>query len=176
MAVRERVFKAHPQFLDPLVSHLSFDDDILVFFDGSKFYVAGILSVLRTFQGVSGLALNLKKSFLFLDGNNVALSRTMARSYGLDQGSLPVKYLGLPLMPHKFRPQDYQPLIDKVKARIFSWTLRHLSFAGRLQLIQSVLFSIINFWASVFPLPKRVFRRFGEYLQCFLIEWCFVFS
>lgn len=39
-------------------------------------------------------------------------------------------------------------------ARISSWTVKHLSFAERLQLIQSVLFSIINFWTSVFLLPK----------------------
>lgn len=55
---------------------------------------------------------------------------------------------------NKLRAQDYQPLIDKVRSRICSWTTRPLSFAGRLQ---SVIFSIINFWSASFPLPKKCF-------------------
>lgn len=57
-------------------------------------------------------------------------------------------------MPHRLRPQDYQPLIDRVRKKITSWTVRNLSFAGRLVLIQSVLYGMFNFWASIFTLPK----------------------
>ncbi|WZZ53043.1 hypothetical protein YC2023_053150 [Brassica napus] len=34
------------------------------------------------------------------------------------------------------------------------WTVRHLSFAGRLQLLKSVIHSIINLREAVFPLPN----------------------
>lgn len=95
--------------LDPLITHLSFVDDVLIFFDGSEDSLVGILDGLRSFQRVSGLALNLRKYFLFIDGNNLELSRSMAERFGLVQVSLPVRYLGLSLMPHKLRPQDYQP-------------------------------------------------------------------
>lgn len=111
---------------------------------------------MRSFQSVSGLALNLRKSCLFVDGNNLVQARELADRHGLTQGSLPVKYLGLPLMPHKLGPQDYQPLTDKVRDRISFWMVRHLSFSRQLQLIQSVLFSIINFWAAVFFLFQKV--------------------
>ncbi|CAA7026437.1 unnamed protein product [Microthlaspi erraticum] len=64
--------------------------------------------------------------------------------------------------------QDYQPLIDRVIARISSWPVKRLSFAGRLQLIQSVLSSIINFWAAVFPLPARCIERLEQICNAFL--------
>lgn len=81
-------------------------------------------------------------------------SRELASRFGISQGSLPVKYLGLPILPHKLRPIDYQPLLDKVRGRMSGWTVRHLSFAGRLQLLKSVIHSIINLREAVFPLPN----------------------
>ena len=143
-------FIPHLKALDPLVTHLSFADDMLILFNGSQSSLGAILDVLSSFQEASGLGLNLSKSCLFLDGGNLSTSKAMADSFGLSVSSLPIKYLGLPLLPHKLRPEDYQPLIDNVTARISSWTNRYLSFAGRLQLIQSVLNSIFNFWASVY--------------------------
>lgn len=126
------------------------------------------MNILSEFQSASGLALNMRKSCLFLDENNQNSRRDSAGRFGLLQGSLPVMYLGLPLMPHKLRPQDYQPLIDKVLSRIASWIVKHLSFAVRLQLIQSVLFSIVNFWSSIFPLPKSCLERLESICNAFL--------
>lgn len=45
----------------------------------------------------------------------------------------------------KLSSRDWKPLIDKISARIHSQSARRLSFAGRLQLIQSVLYSIQAF-------------------------------
>lgn len=155
-AARRNQFSHHPECSDPLVTHLSFADDFLIFFDGSERSVVGIIEVLRSFSYASGLQLNLEKSELFLDGNNTQLSATLATRFGIVNGSLPVSYLGLPLLPHKMRPKDDQPLLDTVYKRINFWTVRHLSFVGRLQLIQSVLYKLISFWIFVFPLPKSV--------------------
>ena len=50
------------------------------------------------------------------------------------------KYLGVPLISTRLSHIDCQPLLDKIIARTQSWTSRSLSFAGRLQLISSVLY------------------------------------
>ncbi|CAA7028586.1 unnamed protein product [Microthlaspi erraticum] len=97
----------HPLCDDPLITHLSFANDVLIFFDGSEDSLRHILQVLSRFKHFSGLALSLRKSCLFLDGNNVDLARHLASLVGLQHGSLPLSYLGLPLMPHKLRQQDY---------------------------------------------------------------------
>ena len=168
IAVREGKFGAHPSCLDPLVTHLSFADDLLIFFDGTSNSLRGILTVLRDFQKSTGLALNLRKTCVFVNGENSEASASLASEFGITMGSLPVKYLGLPLIPHKARRTDYQPLLDKIRSRVTSWQARHLSFAGRLQLIQSVLYNIIGFWASAFPLSKGCVEDLEKMLNAFL--------
>lgn len=167
-AAQSRQFGIHHWCSYPLITHLSFADDMLIFFDGSTASLGVIIQLLNEFHSGSGLCLNLAKTGLFVDGANHTVSREMAASFGLSQGSLPVRYLGLPLMPHKLRPHDYQPLIDRVTKKIKSWTLRNLSFAGRLQLIQSVLYGMFNFWASVFPLPKGCIEAIERLCNAFL--------
>lgn len=45
--------------------------------------------------------------------------------------------------------QDFRPLIDRITARMSSWMSKNLSFAGRLQLLQSVLYNIQFFWVGM---------------------------
>lgn len=60
------------------------------------------------------------------------------------------------------------PLIEKIRARISSWTARHLSFAGRLQLISSVIHSLTNFWISAFRLPSACLKEIDRLCSAFL--------
>jgi hypothetical protein len=84
--------------------------------------------------------------------------------------SLPVRYLGVPLITKRLSALDCDALVAKVAGRIDSWLVRHLSFPGRLQLITSVLFSLQVFWARVFMIPKRAIRllehKFNRFLGC----------
>lgn len=93
----EHVFKPHPLCYAPLVTHLNFADDLLIFFYGSEDSLTGILSILEDFRKVSGLGINKDKSFLFLDGGDLTDSRQICDSHGISQGSFPVLYLGVSL-------------------------------------------------------------------------------
>jgi hypothetical protein len=86
------------------------------------------------------------------------------------EGRLPVRYLGVPLITKRLSTADCEGLLAKFTARIDSWCVKHLSFAGRLQLISFVLFSLQVFWARVFILPKKVIRLLEQKLNRFL--WC----
>ena len=81
---------------------------------------------------------------------------------GLKSGTLSVRYLGVPLVTRRLSHKDYSPMIDKIAAKINCWSAKLLSYAGRLQLIQSVLYSIQNFWCRHFILPKRVLKRVNQ--------------
>ncbi|KAL0324573.1 UNVERIFIED_CONTAM: hypothetical protein Scaly_2424400 [Sesamum calycinum] len=54
-----------------------------------------------------------------------------------------------------------EPLINKLDARLAGWNHQNLSYAGRVQLIKSVLSTLHTYWASVFILPKGFGRIFG---------------
>lgn len=150
----DNMFRLHPRCHAPLVTHLSFADDVLVFFDGSEESLRGILGIMEDFKNISGLYMNRQKTELLIDGGSNIRCRELAERVGITQGSLPVKYLGVPLSSRKMKRTDFQPLLDKVSTRFRSWTIRHLSFAGRLVLVKTVIFAIITFWASIFILPQ----------------------
>jgi hypothetical protein len=86
------------------------------------------------------------------------------------EGTLPVRYLGVPLISKRLSKADCEGLVAKFTSRMDSWCAKHLSFAGRLQLISSVLFSLQVFWSNVFILPKAVTRLLEQKLNSFL--WC----
>ena len=92
----------------------------------------------------------------------------MREVFNFQVGELPVRYLGVPLISTKLTDVHCKPLVDRITARVASWTARFLSFARRLQLIQSILCSIHSFWNSLFVLPKKVIRQVEQILRRFL--------
>lgn len=58
------------------------------------------------------------------------------------EGSLPTKYLGVPLIAKRLSVHDCQILIDKIKNRTDDWKCKSLSHAGRLLLIAVFLESM----------------------------------
>ncbi|KAL2223813.1 UNVERIFIED_CONTAM: hypothetical protein Sindi_3063800, partial [Sesamum indicum] len=65
---------------------------------------------------------------------------------------------------------DCQPLISKIDARINGWEGISLSYAGRVQIIKSVLSALSLYWASAFILPKKVISEIGEEVEDFPME------
>lgn len=83
-------------------------------------------------------------------------------------GSSPVRYLGVPLSSKKLTIDQCAPLINKITARIQTWTARMLSYSGRLQLIRAVLMGMQAFWTQLFILPQRIIKRIEAICRSFL--------
>lgn len=79
-----------------------------------------------------------------------------------------MQYLGLPLITKGLTSVDYLPLTEQLKRRIVSWTTRFLSFAGRFNLISSILWSLCNFWLAAFRLPRECIREIDKLCSTFL--------
>lgn len=167
-AALNRQIGYHPYCQNLKLTHLCFADDLLVFSDGKKQSIEGILKIFKDFAEVSGLRISLEKSTLFMAGVSVRFQEHIMEQYPFDKGSLPVRYLGLPLLTKRMTVTDYTPLLEKIRARITSWTTRYLSFAGRLQLIGSVIHSLTNFWISAFRLPKACIQEIDKLCAAFL--------
>ncbi|KAG7548101.1 Ribonuclease H domain [Arabidopsis suecica] len=96
------------------------------------------------------------------------VKQEIAAKFPFEVGQLPVRYLGLPLVTKRLTAADYVPLLEQIKKRIASWTSRFLSFAGRLNLISSVLGSICNFWLAAFRLLRQCIREIDKLCSAFL--------
>ena len=138
-AAEAQQFDYHPQCREVKLTHLSFADDILVFTDGTSRSLLGVLQVMDQFARISGLHINASKSSIFSSGQTVTPMLNEAERLGIKAGKLPVRYLGMPLTTKALSKQEYEPLIDQVRGRMLAWRNKCLSYAGRLQLIKSVI-------------------------------------
>ncbi|KAL2235669.1 UNVERIFIED_CONTAM: hypothetical protein Sindi_1299100 [Sesamum indicum] len=87
---------------------------------------------------------------------------------GFQEGHLPMRYLGIPLLSSRLSIADCQPLLLKIDARIKGWEGISLSYAGRVQIIKSVLSAMSIYWASAFILPKAIIKQIEKRLRNFL--------
>ncbi|XP_039042458.1 uncharacterized protein LOC120181379 [Hibiscus syriacus] len=85
--------------------------------------VTGVLSVLDQFHQISGLKLNSSKSELFATGIPLSMIDNIKRIYGFKIGSLPVKYLGIPLVSRNLTEKDCEALLTKMKQRLQLWKI-----------------------------------------------------
>lgn len=167
-ALVERRFKVHLGCKKLSLTHLCFADDLMVFIEGSRESVQGALSVFDEFEVWSGLSISVEKSTIFMAGVSVEEKRSILTNFKFAEGELPVRYLGLPLMTQAMRKQDYYPLLEHVRSKISTWTCRFLSYAGRLQLLNSVLISIVNLWIAVFRVPCSCIKEVEKICSAFL--------
>ncbi|GKC18082.1 RNA-directed DNA polymerase, eukaryota, reverse transcriptase zinc-binding domain protein [Tanacetum coccineum] len=150
------------------ITYLCFADDLLVLCHGDINSVKVIKKALEKFSNVTGLYPNLGKSTIFCGSMDRGKIESILDILPFKRGKLPIKYLGVPLVAKKIGVQDCKSLIDKVKAKIHDWKNKSLSYAGRAQLIASVLASIQVYWASVFKLPKFVNKDIERIFKTFL--------
>ncbi|CAN1132905.1 LINE-1 retrotransposable element ORF2 protein [Linum perenne] len=159
----------HPRCKKLKIRHVCFADDLLIFTNGSVQGVSAIHQVLHSFYLLTGLKVNPSKTELFC---SVSVPRPvinqMVTISGFKEGSLPVKYLGVPLITGSLKDVDCKILVDKITDRIQSWRSNCLSYAGRVQLIESVLYSMCYYWMNVFLLPKKVIKAVQQICAKFL--------
>ena len=165
-AASEKQFNFHPRCSPLSLTRLCFADDLMVFVEGSKASIEGALAVFEEFAVWSGLKISIEKSTIYMAGVAEEEKRRILLNFPLAEGTLPVRYLGLPLMTQVMRKQDYQPLVEKIRGRINTWTSRYLSYAGRLQLVKVVIVLLIS-GQQLFDYLANVSKKLSNFAQLF---------
>nr|XP_043639204.1 uncharacterized protein LOC122610272 [Erigeron canadensis] len=137
-------FTYHPQSEELDIINLCFADDLIIFLHADVKSATVVMKALDEFKATSGLAPSLPK------------------------GKLPVKYLGVPLVSTRLIYSDCRELVERVQDRISDCKNKFLSFAGHLQLVQSVLSSMHVYWSTMFMLPSRIIQEIEHLLRGFL--------
>ena len=128
-----------------VVSYLLFADDILILCDADLILHMIFHIILIWFEVVSSLKINLGKLELVPMGvvHNFGL---LLNVLGCKQGTLPMKYLGLPL-GDKFKEKTIWNLImEKIERRLAGWKHLSLSKRGRVTLIKSTLSNLPTYF------------------------------
>ncbi|XP_022008470.1 uncharacterized protein LOC110907832 [Helianthus annuus] len=161
-------FKYHWRCEKVGLTHLCFADDLFIFCGPDLGTIDTIKGAVNEFSGVSGLIPNMHKSEIFFGNVEEGLKSVILNELPFKVGLFPMKYLGIPLSSKRLYQSDCKVLIDKVKNRISDWKVKFLSYAGRVQLIKSVLSSLTIYWSSLFILPCNVAEDIERLIRGFL--------
>ncbi|XP_060179901.1 uncharacterized protein LOC132609768 [Lycium barbarum] len=120
------------------------------------------------FSAASRLQANIDKSSIYMTGVKEPFKQQLLQTLSFCEGSLPFKYLGVPLSSKKLTIAQCLPFVGKITEKMKCWYARLLSYASRLQLIKSVIFGVQIYWAQIFILPKRIMKMIDSICRPFL--------
>ncbi|KAL5775011.1 hypothetical protein ACOSP7_012568 [Xanthoceras sorbifolium] len=145
----------------PLVSHLFFADDSIVFCRASVQNCEKLKQILNVYEKASGQRINLQKSNITFSPNVEAdRSASILNCLGLANAQAHDKYLGLPTMVGKNKRKTFSDIKERVWHKIRGWKGNLFSMGGIFQL-PSVLCNelcsmIMGFWWGASDGHKKI--------------------
>jgi len=168
LASQQEGFRFHPKCSVQGITHLAFADDVLLLSRGDSPSILCLLHQLTLFGRISGLDINPQKSFIFFLGVRSDNKQSILTLSGFREGHFPFTYLGVPLSPHRLLASQFSPLLQDLQSSVQGWIGRYLSYAGRLELLWSVLFGKVQFWLNIFLIPAIVLKSIISICRNFL--------
>eukprot|EP00253_Pinus_taeda_P002817 PITA_02817 len=94
--------------------------------------------------------------------------KSLLSDFSAASAKLPSSYLGAPLIASILKHSSWRSLLDKLEARLSSWTHRSLNMASRLVLIKVVLQDMPLYLFSILAAPKWVLKELKAIQRAFL--------
>ena len=153
--------------MDDGLSILQYADDTILFMENDLKEAKNMKLLLCAFEQLSGLKINFHKSEMFCYGEARELGREYSQIFRCDIGTLPFRYLGIPMHHRKLRNLDGKTVEERFQKKLSGWKGKMLSVGGRLVLINSVLSNLSMFMLLFFEVPRGVLKRLDYYRSRF---------
>jgi ribonuclease HI len=149
-------------------SHCLYADDIMVYCNGRHSNLAALKHLFSRYALASGQVVNARKSTIFAGGISNARLQQISQFIGFNIGSFPFTYLGIPIFKGKPKKAYLQPIADKIKAKLSAWKASLLSIAGRIQLVKSVIHSMLVYSISIYAWPVSLLKDLERWIKNFI--------
>ncbi|XP_058732909.1 uncharacterized protein LOC131604490 [Vicia villosa] len=147
---------------------LQFADDTILIGENSWNNLCTFKVILRGFELVSDLRVNLNKSRLFGVNLDPYFIQVGSSFLNCAIGSSSFVFLGIPVGINPRRCGVWRPLVSKLRRRIRSWHNRQLLISGRVVLLNSILSSIPIFYFSFYKVPESTILEIISIQRSFL--------
>ncbi|XP_019228615.1 PREDICTED: uncharacterized protein LOC109209747 [Nicotiana attenuata] len=149
----------------PLINHLAYVDDVIIFSSGNQKSIKLIMKEIRT---NSGQQVNSNKShFLTAPRTTTARINRLRACTGFMEKDLPFIYLGCPIYVRRKKIEHFDIMINKVVKMLNGWQGKMLSYDGRIILIKHVLQALPTYNLSALSPPKGTFKLLEKHFANF---------
>nr|ABD32264.2 RNA-directed DNA polymerase, putative [Medicago truncatula] len=111
---------------------------------------------------------NPNKSTVFAGSISVSKLNQLINIIGFNHGTLPFTYLGVPIFKGKPKVIHLQPIVDKIIAKLSTWKASLLSIAGRVQMVKSVIQSMLTHSITVYNWPTSLLKDLEKSIKNFI--------
>jgi hypothetical protein len=152
----------------PMVSHLLFTDDSLLFFKANRASADQVKDILHDYCQASGQKVNMAKSSIhFLKGCGEAIRDEIKQILDVHNEALSEKYLGMPTDVGNSSNGAFKYLKDRVWQKVQGWLELCLSSGGKEVLIKAVAQAVPTYSMSCFRLPRGLCQHIDGLLHNF---------
>ncbi|XP_057791059.1 uncharacterized protein LOC131008183 [Salvia miltiorrhiza] len=150
-------------------THLFYADDILVFFQATISNAHTLWKILDFYGNISVQIVSQEKSHIFFtDKVPSSTKRSIEGILKFEPGRIPFNYLGVPIFQGRARASHLRAIHDKILNKFARWKGLHLSMAGRLCLIQSVIQSSLTHSMMIYKWPRSLLTKLDTCCRNFL--------
>lgn len=133
---------------------VSFVGDLLLFARVDTKSIDLLMNKMVEFSRATGLYVNPNKCKSYFGGVNSFVKTNILNITSFSEGDIHFRYLGIPLTSRKLSIHHYMGLTDRIVSCIKHWSTKLLSYARRLQLINSITTSMSSYWMQCLSFPK----------------------
>ena len=144
----------------PRINHLLFADDTMFFLKADPENATALQSILTSYETAAGQSINTSKSSITFSRRAPNSVKTQIKDcLQIQKEGGTGKYLGLPEVFGRRKRDLFTSIVDRIKIKASSWSKRHLSAAGKMVMLNSVLSPIPSHAMTCFKLPKSLITR-----------------
>jgi hypothetical protein len=160
------LIKGTRNFMVP--SHTFYADDLMIFCKGNLSGLKALKELFDSYAVESGQKINTSKSTIYSGSITHGRLELIVQLLNFKIGSIPFSYLGVPMFKGKPKACHLQPFADKVKLKLSSWKASLLSMAGRVQLIKSVIQSMLIYNITLYSWPVSLIKEVEKHFRNFI--------
>ncbi|XP_058776775.1 uncharacterized protein LOC131651124 [Vicia villosa] len=130
--------------------------------------LTAIAELLKDYGKFSGQHCNHSKFLIYAGGMSNARHISLANHIGFTMAIPPFIYLGVPIFVGKPKACYFMYIADNIRLKSAAWKAKTLSMAGRIQLVKSVILSMLVHCISIYNWPGSLIKMIETWIRNFV--------